>query len=281
MFGILAALAACSSVTLEGSLVDGLTGAPVTGPKVLTAKAVTPDTSMGCQFLSGEVGADGHFSVGGLCGGTEYELVLDDDDWWLADGGTVPADGWPGPKKLELWRVPKGAGVYVRGGDGSLTELKTAADLKSEKLLEQDTRVRYPAEIIEDHIPVLAAGSHLVLVGKNVVDEMHFEAVVPSGPRRFDGGKGPKGDPWTINMQPWMYLGTRFVDDTHPEKVEAAVDASKKVEKRHGNRVVSWLPAEAFAEGRYAVLREGDRRTYLVDAGKKLPPPPPAPPSNP
>lgn len=279
MFGIMFAVVGCSGVSLEGTLVDGLTGAPVPGPKTLTAKATTPDTSMGCQFLTGEVGADGHFSVPGLCGGTAYELVLDDDDWWLADGAAVPEGGWPGRHELQAWRVPKGAGLYVRSADGELTELKTAADWKSEKLLESDTKVRYPSEVIDEHVALLKAGDHLVMVGRNVVDEMKFLAVVPSGPRRFDGGKGPAGNPYTINMQAWMYLSTRFVDDTHVEAVTVAVDEGKAVSKEHAARVVKWLPAQAFANGRYAAMRDKDRRMYLFDVGEKMPAPAPAAPA--
>jgi hypothetical protein len=272
------AFVACSSVSVEGTLVDGISGAPVPGPKVITAKAVSPDATMGCQFLSGDVGADGTFSVSGLCGGTKYELDLDDDSWWLADGSEVPDGGFPGPTKLAAFKVPKGAGLYIRAADGAFEELKTAGDLKSEKLFDSDTRVKYPAEIIEEHVPVLVAGQHLVLVGKSVVDEMTFQAVVPSGARKFDGGKGPPaGNTLTINMAPWMYLSARFVDDKTIEKVEPGVDLSKAIVKRQETRAVEWIPFEAMQPGRLSVMREGDRRMYLVDVGAKLPKPPPAP----
>lgn len=271
-------LLGCSGVTVEGTLVDGITGAPIAGPKTLTAKAVSPDTSMGCQFLSGEVGADGSFSVGGLCGGVSYELDLDDKSLWLADGAAVPDGGFPGPTKLAAYRVPKGAGVYRLTAAGELEELKTAADLTSEKLLGADVRVKYPGQIVEEHVPVLQAGDHLVLVGKNVVDEMKVLAVVPSGPRHFDGGKCYQGNDCTVNMPDWMYLSTKFVDDKTVEPVEPAIDQGKVVTKRQEARAVEWIPTEALAKGRYALMRESDRRMYLVDVLEKLPaPPPPAP----
>jgi hypothetical protein len=277
MFTWMLAVLGCSSITVEGTLVDGLTGAPIQGPKVITAKAVSPDTSMGCQFLSGEVGADGSFSVGGLCGGVSYELDLDDNTLWLADGAAVPEGGLPASTKLAAYRVPKSAGLYRRTSAGELEELKTAADLTSEKLIGADVRVKYPGQIVEEHVPVLQPGEHLVLVGKSVVDEIRFSAVVPSGPRHFDGGKCYQGNDCTVNMPDWMYLSTRFVDDKTVEPVEPAIDQGKVVTKRQEARVVQWYPAEAFAAGRYALMRDSDRRMYLVDALQKLPAPPPAP----
>jgi hypothetical protein len=297
------ALAACSSVTVEGNLVDGLDGKPVKGPMGITARTTGTDTSLGCQFLSGEVDESGHYEVSGLCAGP-YALSLEREDLWLAEGAEIPDGGFGAPRDLQVFTVPKSAGVYLRAADGTLSEVKTAADLASEKLVDRTERVSLPENIVPDHIAVVEPGQHLVMVGKNVLDELAITPVVPSTQRAF----GTTAE--TVRMQPWWYLGTRFVENgtgalvvTEPilvgceprapgstevvcegsakvpvavEKVEAKLDPAKVVEKRADPKAVRWLAADALPKGRYALMREGDRRMYLVDFGGKADPLPEA-----
>jgi hypothetical protein len=276
---LLGTLLGCSGVTVEGTLVDAFTGAPIPGPARIAAKATSADAGLGCELLGGEVGPDGAFTLAGLCGGVSYALDLSTEkELWLAEEVPVPEAGFPAPVPVRVVRVPPGAGVFHRDAAGAYTELRTAADVASETLRGSDQKVKYPGQIVEQNIPVLQPGEHLVLAGKNVVDEMKLLAVVPSGPRSFDGGKCYQGNECTVKMPDWMYLSTRFVDDTHVEPVAAAVEAAKVTTHRKGARVVQWVPVEALSKGRYAVMRDADRRMYLVDALERLPAPPaPAP----
>lgn len=257
-------LAGCGGVSLEGRVVDGMTGDPIAGPYKLSAKATSPDASLSCQFFQVDVDAQGKFLIPTLCGGTPYQLATDRDDLWLAEVDTVPDGGFPGPTDLKAWRAPKASGLYEMGEDGSFEALKTAADVKSEKLFNLDTRVLYPATVPDEPTHV-KEGEYLVFVGKATIEGFDFVPLVPSGVRVFGN------DELKITMEPWSYLGVKFVDDTQIEKVEAKLDPSKVVEKEKGNRVVRWVPADALPAGRYAILKDGDRRTYIVDLGKRPP----------
>jgi hypothetical protein len=275
---LLGTLLGCGGVTVEGTLVDAFTGAPIPGPARIAAKATSADAGLGCELVGGEVGPDGTFTIAGLCGGVSYALDLSTEkELWLAEEVPVPEAGFPGPVPVRALRIPPGAGVVHRDAAGGFAELKTAADVASETLRGSDQKVRYPGQIIEQNIPVLQPGEHLVLAGKNVVDEMTLRAVVPSGPRSFDGGKCYQGNECTVKMPDWMYLSTRFLDDTRVEPVEAAVASAQVVTLRKGARVVQWVPVEALEKGRYALMRESDRRMYLADVLERLPAPPPAP----
>lgn len=281
---VLVGLWGCSGVGVQGRIVDGLTKQPIAGPYRITAKASTPGMSVGCQFATADVGTDGAFSLSGLCPGTAYDLSVDRDDLWLAMP-TVPDGGLPGPQDLVAWRAPKGSGLYLVTADGQATALKTAADVKSDRILGSDERVRYPWEMASANVVVVEKGQYLLLDGKATVEEMSITPVLQSMPRWFGRGmKAPaapkKGDEtsWLLaetekyRMGPWWYLGTTFTDHVHFERVTATVDASKVVEHHDNVRAVKYLASDALPPGRYAIMKEADRRMYLVDFGQAAPP---------
>lgn len=281
---VLVGLMACSGGGVQGRVVDGMTHQPIAGPYRLTAKATGEGVAMGCQILTTDVGPDGAFSLSGLCSGTGYSLSVDRDDLWLADA-TVPDGGFPGPHDLEAWRAPKAAGLYVMSQSGELTALKTAADLKSDRILGSEERIRYPWEMASTNVAVVAPGQHLVLVGRSTVEEMTITPVLQSMPRWFGRGMKPPATSkkldetgWLLaekekyRMGPWWYLGTTFTDNITFERVSTTVDASKVVEKSSESRAVKYLAADALPKGRYAIMKDGDRRMYLVDFGGEAPP---------
>lgn len=259
MVAALLALGGCSSVSVEGRIVDGLTGEPIPGPFKVSIKALSPDAALSCQYTVVEVGADGRFSAPGLCPGTSYGLDTDRDDLWLAEVDEVPAGGFTAPTDIKAWRAPKGSGVY-RLANGELEVLKTAADVGYVPLRSTGERILYPDNLQTP--AVIGAGEQLVLVGKTTIQDFRFEPLVPSGPRVF-------GDADTkITMEPWSYVGVRFPDDTDTyEVVKPALDSSKVVDKEKGSRIVRWIPSEALPTGRYVMFKEGDRRMYVVDFG--------------
>jgi hypothetical protein len=251
-------LLACSSVNVEGRMVDGRTGEPIPGPYKVSIKALSPDVAVSCQVKQTEVGPDGRFSVPGLCAGSAYRIETDREDLWLAGVDEVPDGGFPGPTDIQAWHAPKGSGVYRYTG-GTFEVLKTAADVGKVTIRTTGEPILYPDSLQTP--AVIGPGDQLVLVGKTTIEEFRFEPVLASGPRVF-------GDADTkITMEPWSYVGVRFLDDARFEVVKATIDPALQVDKAKGNRVVRWLPAEALPAGRYALFKEGDRRMYVVDFG--------------
>lgn len=265
----LLALAGCSSVTVDGRFVDGLTGEPVAGPFKVALKALSPDAALSCQYQQVEVGADGRFSVPGLCGGTGYRIETDRDDLWLAELDEVPDGGFGSPTDVKVWKAPKGSGVYRYAG-GELEVLKTAADVSKVTLRSTGEKILYPDSLQTP--AVIGPGEQLVLVGKTTIQEFRFEPLVPAGPRVF-------GDATTrITMEPWSYVGVRFPDDSdRVEVVKAELDTGKVVDKEKGNRVVRWIASDAVPAGRYGLFKDGDRRMYVVDFGAAPAAPEPEP----
>ncbi len=255
-----AALCGCSSATIDGTLKDGLTGNPIPDLRIV-AKATAPDASLTCQAFEATTGADGAFRIEGACTGTGYALSLGDDAWWVPDLQEIP-DGGASGLDLVAWRNAPGRGLYKIDKDGGFHSLRTHADVKSEKILGSEEKVRFPWPSIPGNIPVIAKGEWLVMVGPAVVDHYEIIPLVQSGERKF-------GDAETwVTMQPWYYIGTRFTDDRTFERVAATIDGSKVVEKRAGERAGKYVPGEAVAEGRYAVLAPDSRTVTLVDFGR-------------
>lgn len=259
-------LAGCGTSSVEGKLVDAFTGEVVTGVRVI-AKATGEDASMTCQSFDSEVDEQGGFAFMDLCTGTPYELRLDDDSLWLADHAQVPDGGIEGPVEAKVWRVPKGSGVYKLAGS-KLEALKTATDVKKEKIKGSEDTVRYPARRHKSY-PLIAKGEYLVLVGEGNIQDLQPHPLIASGERKFGD------DDVTITMDPWDYVGVRFEDDKTYETVEAKPDTSTFVDKSGADRAARFIPGEALPAGRYAWLKEKDRRMYILDF--QAPPAPAAP----
>jgi hypothetical protein len=267
-----ALLSGCSSVSVEGRVVDGLTGAPIPGPYKVKARATVKDVALTCQFFYAEVGADGTFELGSLCGGTPYGLETDRDDLLLVEIDQVPEGGFGQPTDLTAWRVPKGSGVYKLAG-GELTMLRTASDVEQDQIFGSDQRVRLP-DTLPEQVDLIAEGDYLVLVGKATIDEMKLVPLIVSGARKFGDPDNPYARP-----KPWWYLGTRFTDDTTFERVEAEIDAKRVVDKARGDRQGRFVGGNALPAGRYALLKDDDKRMFVVDF-RAAPPPLPAEPAS-
>lgn len=264
-------LSGCSTVKVEGRVVDGLSGEPVAGPYRMRATAVQSDLAMSCQFFDTEVGADGKFTFDRLCPGTAYKLETDKEDLWLVEVDEAPDGGWGTPTDLTAWRVPKASGLYTLS-KGELVALRTDADVKKETILGTEQTVRYP-NTVPTNVALVGADDYLVQVGKAAVDELKFYPLVPSGIRKF--GKGDI----VYTMEPWVYLGMKFSNDTTFEEVKTEFDAAKVIDKAKGDRKARYVSGAALAEGRYAILKDDDRRMTIVDFGK--PPAPEAAPAAP
>ncbi|MEZ4235849.1 MAG: hypothetical protein R3F59_06740 [Myxococcota bacterium] len=268
-----AALTGCSSVTAEGHIVDGLTGEPIPGPYRIKARSTSRDVALTCQLFDTEVGADGAFKLEQLCSGTSYQLSTDRDDLWLVEIDTIPEGGFGQPTDLTAWRVPKGSGVYKLSG-GELTMLRTASNVEQDTIFGTDQTVRLP-DTLPEKVDRIDTGDYLVLVGKATIEEMKLVPLVPSGPRKF----GTAEEPYARN-EPWWYLGTKFTDDTTFERVEARPDASKVVDKSKDDRAGRFIAGGALPAGRYALLKDDDKRMFLLDFGAapaEAPVPAPAP----
>jgi hypothetical protein len=267
--GLFTLVAACSSVTVEGRVVDGLTGEPIPGPYRVKARAVSKDVALTCQYFDAEVSAEGTFELDQLCSGTAYGLEVDRDDLWLVEVDQIPEGGFGQPTDLTAWRVPKGSGVYELAG-GDLTMLRTASDVERDTIFGSEEVVRLP-DTIPEQVDLIGEGEYLVLVGKATIDEMKLVPLVASGPRKFGDAEKPYARP-----KPWWYLGTRFTDDTRFERVEAKIDPKRVVDKAKDDRHGRFIAGNALPAGRYALLKDDDKRMFLVDFGAAPPPLPAA-----
>lgn len=255
------AFSGCSTVTAEGRVVDGLTGQPIPGPYRMKAKAVSAaDVAMSCQYFDAEVTAEGTFKLDRLCPGTAYKLETDNEELWLVEVDEIPDGGFGQPTDVTAWRMPKGSGVY-KLSNGALTLLKTDSDVEVDKIFGTSETVRLP-NTIPDSIPLIGSDDYLVLVGKSTVADMKLSPLVESGPRKFGDAAEPYNRPET-----WWYLGTKFTDDTTFERVTANLDATKVIDKTKGERHGRYISGGALAKGRYALLKDDDKRMYLLDFG--------------
>lgn len=266
---ILLTLGGCGGGNIDGTLVDGLSGAPIGGVEVVAS--ADGQVRLTCQKVSAVTADDGTFSISGTClGDSSYTLSTNDENLWLGDVSSVPQDGFEGPKQIKAWRAPVGSGVYSLMND-TLSVINTATDIKQEKLYLTDPpeMVSYPDEIKESKVGLVEAGGYLVLSSKDNCDGLQLYPLIedkiedkPEGDtrvRRF----GDK-ETWA-DMNPWWYVGYRFASDTEWEKVDAKVDTSKVITQSNDKHTACFYPHGVVAPGRYALMKEGAKRLYLVD----------------
>jgi len=238
----------------QGKLVDAITGDPVTDIRLI-AKAEPASTDMTCQVFEGATGADGNFMIEGLCGGNTYRLEAG-QKFLLFEGLGLIEGGVPSTSVVttKVWRSP-GAGVYIIEGT-KMNKQSTVTDVGSKQLYESEEKVYYP-----DPLPKTAtkitAGQYLGISGDP--DSMKFYPLVESGERTF----GTKDEP--DKEDPWSYIGIRFESDTEWERLEGKPDPSKVLEIKQGKRHTRYVEGTALPAGMYAVMKEGDRRTYLFE----------------
>ena len=252
----LVALAACSSGgSVQGTVVNGLTGAPLQGARVLARSQDTTDLT--CTVREATTGVEGSFRID-LCAGATYSLGLGDKTLMLGKAHTVDgASTADAPLSLVGWRAPSGSGVY-RLSEDALSPLRSFSDVATETVLGSDETVRYP-KLKPVRVAAIEAGQHLVLAGPGHADEMELVPLVADeGKRRFAGD---------ISIEDHVYLGVRFASDTEWERVNVNPDPAKVHAVDNGQHAVRFIAAEAVPAGRYAVLGPGDQQTYVFDFG--------------
>lgn len=253
-------LVGCSSVSIEGRILDGLDNQPVAGPFKVQAKAQNADASLSCQLVDGDVTPEGAFRIDGLCTGTAYTLATDRGDLWLLDGADIPDGGWGAPKDVVAWRVPTDPGVY-RMSKGEMELLRTTTDVAEHRVWKSTAVVRAP-QAVPDGLPQIGAEDYLVLYGKGAVESLEILPLVGYTGKRYYGD-----DAYSYSIDDWVLVGAKSVNDTTVEPVTATVDPAKKIDKQRGDQMVRFVSGAALAAGRYAVLKPDDRRMYIVDFG--------------
>ena len=282
--------------SVNGQVVDGLTGKPIVGLKEggdpakdqlrMMAQATTtvkktqpknpadptdtevitsdvPAYGMSCAAKSSEIGPDGTFTLADVClGETDYSLAIGPDkNYFLGDiNGFTKGETVEGTVTVKAWRAPNGAAINILGADGtSLKAVRSRQKAKSETITGTEEKVFYPQGI--KGVPLVGAGEYLVLAGKANAG-LGLHPLINSDARVFNNGETE------VKMQPWSYVGTKFADDKTFERVAAKLDESKVVTVEKGDHIVKFIPAAAVAEpGRYVVFNEGDKNMYLVDFG--------------
>ncbi len=255
--------AACSTTApATGTLVDGLTEAPIADMRLIAT--TTESTARSCALFDTRTDASGAFRFDSLCKDVPYTIKAENEHLWLADRDILRA-GEEGVK-LTGWWAPEGQGLY-RLVDGELAIIKTNADIQTETLLDGSAEVRYPGAIPDKPVRIPEDG-WLVMVGPEFVKSGVIEPLIASGARRFRGPDRPGQKRVVFQMEPWSYIGVAFASDT---KIEPrTVEIREKVTKEKGDRAATWIKGDAVPPGRYVVHREGSLRTTVLDFGKPL-----------
>lgn len=260
-------LVGCSSNAAEGVLTDALSGQPIAEQK-LVAKAVGDKASLTCMAFEATTDAAGAYKLGGLCSGTSYTITPADAQWWVADGNVVPEAGAPGAMDLKAYRIPGGAGIYMLDVATHATEpVRTASDLQSEPLPGGTERARYPKNI-PGNVAVLSEGKLLIFSGETYMDGVVPEPMLRTGERKFVDGTA------TVTIPPWYYIGLSFTSDTEFKTEKAAFDPAKITDVRDpngGKNSLRYVQPSALPNGRYALLKDGDRRVTMIDVGEAQP----------
>ena len=280
---VLMSFAVGCNVTAQGTIVDGMTGAPIAGMDENTPEGkgmrilfravikgddgtVKENMAAGglCLVKEAMVGADGSYSVAELCSSaTGYSIELSDKNLFLAETNSVDM-GYDGTGSLDLkvWRAPKGAGVFELQGS-ELSRVKSVTDLRSDFVFASDEVLQSPKEI--KSVPLIAAGEHLLLSGEAVTYEIF--PLVNSGKRRLGKEANDKSE-W-VDQAPWSYVGVNFKSDTEIERLTTTVDESKVITKEKDGRTARYMGADSVAAGRYIILKKGGKRAWIVDFGEK------------
>lgn len=264
----LALLAACSpGGSFSGRVVDGFTQEPRADIRVLAKSSDTTDLT--CKVREATTDAAGNFTLDQLCANATYALALADDTLMLGQSKTLTSEdvAGPSPEEVVSWRAPTGSGLYQLAGD-TLSSLRSFSDVATETILDSEDTVRYPT-MKPTRVEAIAEGEILVLSGADTIARVQIHPLVPdTGKRRFAGD---------VSIEDHVYIGVKFNSDTDWEAQEAALDASKVQKVDNGERQVQYVPAAALPPGRYAILGEKDKRTFVLDFGAG--PPAAAPPA--
>jgi hypothetical protein len=152
--------------------------------------------------------------------------------------------------------------VFILKGD-KLTSIKTAADIDKETITGTTETVYYPT-MTPNKVPLVDAGSYLVVSGKDLVQGLTFQPlIVHQGKVRFATG----ADTY-VDIPDQGFIGTTFTSDTEFQRVAAQVDSAKAKDVVQGEKAYRYYAADSLPEGRYVLMRAGDKRVYIFDFGK-------------
>ena len=255
---------ACSKGTITGTVTDALTGEPIADLRVVAKSSDATDLT--CMALEGTTDATGTFTITNVCSNT-YELTAG-DDLLLLKGDTTHdgAQKDAGAKTLEAWMAPEGSSVYFLS-DGELNAQKTLSDVSTATILKSDPpqAVRYPETKLKTW-PQLKAGEYLVITGASNMDTLKLHPVHESPEVKFSPDREDITH-WTLGKE-WDYIGIQMTADGSFELKEVSPDASKIQEvKGSEDRGARYISAEALPAGRYALLKDKSKRTYMFEVG--------------
>ena len=259
---VLALLTACTKGSVSGTITDGLTGEPVAELRVLAKSDDTADLT--CMVLEGTTDATGTFTIEGTCANSTYTLSSADDTRFF-EGAQDVAGGEPiTGHAITSYLAPAGKGVYLVK-DGELKPQKTYSDVQQATILKTEQVVRYPdTKPKDDGWNELPEGAHLLLLGDKNINSLQWQTANESPEIKFEPDR--EGITHFSLGQPWVYIGIDMQSETEFAETEPQVDESKYVAVEGGGRKAVYVPAEALAPGRYALLPdEKARRTYLFE----------------
>jgi hypothetical protein len=261
---------ACSTPTstYEGKLIDPWTGKGREGVRVV-GKAPADVADAACQVTEGTSGADGVFRLEGVCTGVTYTLHLMDPKLFAPELPTVTGGASSaGAQEIAAWRIPGSTGVFLLGDNDEMAQLRTNAPVEGAWIqgTEKKEVALYPTSVPET-VPVVSAGTALVLSGQATVERLKFYPLIAHpGALALELASGSK-----MNVSDAWYLGLEFKSDTEFTKVPAPVDQAKVKTVGSGAEVLQVYPSEALPPGRYALIGDDDSRMYIVDFGASLP----------
>lgn len=256
----IALLTACTKGTVSGTITDGLSGAPVADLRVLARSDDTADLT--CMVLEGTTDAAGNFTIEGTCANSTYGLSSADDTRFFSGANDVEGGAPVVGHSITAYTAPAGKGVYLLV-EGELKPQKTYSDVQTATILKTEQVVRYPdTRPKEAGWGKIPAGSHLLLLGDKNISTLKFQTANESPEVKFDPDR--EGITHFSLGGPWVYIGIDIASQDEFAVTTAAVDDSKFVDVKGSDRNARYIPAEALAAGRYALLAdEKARRTYL------------------
>lgn len=231
--------------TASGTFVDARGGTIPNAELVFTASKTE------CAPKRATTDADGAWQVADLCGQATWTVAPADPLWFVATPPAAVPD-----TELRAWRAPESEGVYLIDGT-SITTLTTHTVLDAAPVFGTTELVRFPVEI-PGEVPRIDGTRALLIVGSDPA--LTFAPLVPSERRVFGSKDAPRP------LDPWVYLGVRFTDDTTHEAVVATV-RPEGVTTVDAPRALRYVSGTALPAGRYALPTTDGARAWLLDFG--------------
>lgn len=258
---LLLTLSACSKGAVSGSVTDGLSGQPVSELRILARSEATDLT---CQAFETTTDASGAYSFDALCAGNTYTLSSGDEDRFFTGTTEVSGDAQLPDNALQSWIGPDGSGVYILDAEGKMTPMRTHSDVQKASIFETETMVRYP-DSTPGTWPRIVPGTYLMLVGQSTIENQKLHPMETSPEVKFN----PDRDGITHFSlgQPWLYIGAKMDEEGGYTQLTAQLDEAKLIEASAGERAVRYIPADALPAGKYALLPDKAKRTYMMEFG--------------